>query len=352
MTVYLQKISDNKKKRHTNSLQSFRKVINKLDHSVFITDIEGTIEYVNDSAIEKTGYSEKELIGENPRILQSGEHGEAFYADLWETILSGNTWTGELINQRKTGERYIIRQTITPITDESGSPVKFIAINREISEQKLRKQRVEVLNRILRHNLRNSATVIHGYIEEIESSISGGPTRLADIIKRETQSLIQLGENARQSNELLTRTSREDSVDLSSVVYQVKEHIQTEYESMSINVETNPDDTVQADRELLTEILREVFTNAIEHTDTANPVIHLQTKAVDQHIIIRIQDNGPGIPEEELSPLNDGTETKLRHGSGLGLWLIKWGTRQLRGTVSFTNTDDGTEVKLVLPADN
>ncbi|QZA88127.1 PAS domain-containing protein [Salinarchaeum sp. IM2453] len=347
LTVFMQDTTDRQKGR--SYLQSFKSMVNELEHSVIITDTDGIIEYANTAAVEKTGYSREELQGNTPRILKSGEHKKALYADLWETILSGHKWRGELVNERKTGERYIIDQTITPVTDKSGSPIKFIAVNREISNQKLRKQRLEVLNRILRHNLRNSATVIHGYAEEIKSSIAENESRIAEIIKDEAVRLIEVGEEARQFDELLTETTQNESVNLSSVVCQIKEEFQSQDKAVDIQLNICPNDTVQADKDLLTVILREIFENAVEHNDTATPKVSVKTKRVDQHMTICIQDTGPGIPEEELRPLIDGTETALHHGSGLGLWLIKWGIRQMQGAVSFNNIDSGTKVKLVLP---
>lgn len=105
-------------------------------NAVMITDRQGTIVWVNPAFTRLTGYSSQEVIGRNPRLLSSGRQGEAFYRELWETILAGRAWEGELINQRKDGSIYTERQTITPVRDEQGRISHFIAIKYDITEWK------------------------------------------------------------------------------------------------------------------------------------------------------------------------------------------------------------------------
>jgi PAS domain S-box-containing protein len=116
-------------------LRQFKQAIEATSHSVYITDADGTIEYVNPAFETTTGYTAEEAIGRTPQILKSGEHDEEFYEELWETILAGDTWEGELVNATKGGDRYVINQTITPVTDETGEITDFVAVNRDITER-------------------------------------------------------------------------------------------------------------------------------------------------------------------------------------------------------------------------
>jgi PAS domain S-box-containing protein len=116
-------------------LRQFKEAIEATSHSVYITDADGTIEYVNPAFETTTGYTAEEAIGRTPRILKSGEHDERFYEELWETILAGDTWEGELVNATKGGNRYVINQTITPVTDETGEITNFVAVNGDITER-------------------------------------------------------------------------------------------------------------------------------------------------------------------------------------------------------------------------
>lgn len=105
-------------------------------NGITITDRQGAIQWTNAAFSELTGYTADEVRGQNPRILKSGRQSQAYYADLWSTILSGQVWHGELINRRKGGSFYIEEATITPVRDESGEITHFIAVKQDITERK------------------------------------------------------------------------------------------------------------------------------------------------------------------------------------------------------------------------
>jgi PAS domain S-box-containing protein len=89
---------------------------------------------------EITGYSSDEAIGQTPNILQSGEHDEEYYRELWETVLSGEVWEEEIVDRRKCGERYHAEQTIAPVSDETGEIDRFIAFHTGLTDRKEREQ--------------------------------------------------------------------------------------------------------------------------------------------------------------------------------------------------------------------
>ena len=104
-------------------------------NSIMVTDPKGTILWVNAAFTALTGYSAEEVLGKTPRLLKSGKHDQAFYRELWTTILSGQTWRGEFINRRKDGGHYHAEQTITPVRSEAGTITHFIGIMSDISER-------------------------------------------------------------------------------------------------------------------------------------------------------------------------------------------------------------------------
>jgi PAS domain S-box-containing protein len=105
-------------------------------NSIVITDTRGTIIWVNQAFTKNTGYAFNEAVGQNPRILKSGRHDEAFYKNMWETVLAGNVWQGEIINRYKDGQLHYEEQSITPVRDERGTITNFVVIKQDITERK------------------------------------------------------------------------------------------------------------------------------------------------------------------------------------------------------------------------
>jgi two-component system NtrC family sensor kinase len=104
-------------------------------NAIVITDSDGHIIWVNPAFTSLTGYSKQEVMGQNPRLLKSGQHKLAFYQDLWETITSGRIWRGEVVNRRKEGSHYTEEMTITPVRDAGGEITHFIAFKQDVTKR-------------------------------------------------------------------------------------------------------------------------------------------------------------------------------------------------------------------------
>ncbi len=147
-------------------------------NAIVITDREGTIEWANSAFSALTGWSLPEVIGKNPRVLvKSGEHDAAFYRQMWDTILAGKVWRGEVVNRRKDGKLRTEEMTITPLRDEQGTISHFIAIKQDITDHKtmethfLQAQRMEAIGTLaggVAHDLNNilaPVTIIAGLLK-------------------------------------------------------------------------------------------------------------------------------------------------------------------------------------------
>ncbi|MBT3341595.1 MAG: PAS domain S-box protein [Gemmatimonadetes bacterium] len=119
--------------------QGLRKLSLAVEHSpatVVITDRDGTIEYVNPAFTQITGYTTEEALGQNPRVLKSGMQSDEIYADMWQTIITGGTWRGELCNRKKSGELYWESASISPIMNDEGAVTHFAAVKEDITERR------------------------------------------------------------------------------------------------------------------------------------------------------------------------------------------------------------------------
>src|SRR5262245_46138617 len=112
-------------------------------NAIFITDREGRILWGNAAFCRMSGYSLDELTSQTPRILQSGRVTSAEYQRMWEAILSGRVWSGEIVERNKDGETYMVHQTITPLTDDRGEITHFIAVHEDITARKVAEARIE-----------------------------------------------------------------------------------------------------------------------------------------------------------------------------------------------------------------
>ncbi|NIS60490.1 MAG: PAS domain S-box protein, partial [Proteobacteria bacterium] len=120
----------------TAELKKLSVAVTQSPASVVITDNRGTIEYVNEAFSEVTGYSAEAAIGQNPRILNSGDLPESYYKNLWSTILSGRIWKGDFINRKKNGEEFWESASISPIKNDEGEITHFVAVKQDITERK------------------------------------------------------------------------------------------------------------------------------------------------------------------------------------------------------------------------
>lgn len=130
--------------RLESRLQLFEVALDSAANGIVITDIQGKIEWANVAFAEMTGYSVAESLGANPGgLVNSGQHDQAFYRQMWDTILSGQVWRGELINRRKDGSLYDEALAIAPVTGSDGSIHNFVAIKQDISEHKTAQRMIQ-----------------------------------------------------------------------------------------------------------------------------------------------------------------------------------------------------------------
>jgi diguanylate cyclase (GGDEF)-like protein/PAS domain S-box-containing protein len=115
-------------------------------NAIFITDRHGTIEWVNDAFVRLSGYRPEEALGRSPRILHSGAHTEAVYKNLWQTILAGEVWRGELIERGKDGNLYTVEQTVTPMLDRQGQVSHFVVVQENITDRKQAEEKIRFLS--------------------------------------------------------------------------------------------------------------------------------------------------------------------------------------------------------------
>ncbi|MBI5570415.1 MAG: PAS domain S-box protein [Desulfomonile tiedjei] len=181
-----------KRKRSEKVQRRLATAVEQAAEAIIITDVEGTIQYVNPAFESISGYARDEVLGRNPRVLQSGSHDQEFYKDLWDTITGGHVWTGSFINKRKDGRSIHSDTTISPVKDSSGKIVNFVAVgrdmtdHRELSKQLLHAQKMEAIGTLsggIAHDFNNLLTVVLGFTEIMLMEKNENDREYADLQK-------------------------------------------------------------------------------------------------------------------------------------------------------------------------
>lgn len=329
----------------------FKHAIEHAGHAVYITDSDGTINYVNPAFEEITGYEASFAIGQTPSILKSGRQSRKYYERLWSTITAGDIWDEELVNRRATGELFHAQQTIAPITGQGERVVAFVAIMSDQTKRIMQSQQNQVFGRVLRHNLRTELNIIDGYFGEFRSSDSADRQKFVEEIRGSIEKLVEISDKADTSLRIPFSEKRE----LQAVGTSIKDAVNTiRARYPEATVELSGLDSEHVIPGAVDIVLEELLENAIVHNDQSNPLVTIEVSVSNElqpaSLHIELVDNGPGIEESERKVIESGDESALYHGSGLGLWLVHWITTMAGGSVTLqSNEPTGTRVELVYP---
>jgi signal transduction histidine kinase len=311
-----------------------RTAIDDLGIGVLIVDDEQRIINANETAAGIFGRSKRALLGSPLGRIDD---------DIALAVADQRLTRGEGAGRRE----YAV--TASPITDSADTAVGHTVTLQDITAERQREQRLAVLNRVLRHNLRNDLNVATGYLDIVrEQTENDEHRRMLETAARNTASVITLGEKARTVERTLEGDSRgEESIELAALLDALVAEL---LESHDGHVDTDVPAalTVRCDRQLLESVCGNLVENALEHGGR-EPRVGVEARATDGTLRLVISDTGPGIPEHELRVIEQGEETDLEHGSGIGLWLVEWGATALGGTVSYETGETGTTATVTIP---
>lgn len=201
----------------------------------------------------------------------------------------------------------------------------------------------DVLNRVLRHDMRNNLNVALGHLSQLERTTSGEATEHVEDLRRTIDEMATTTEKARQIDVALAADRRsQQPIDVVPYVTDRVEAFRRAYPEAAVDLDCPDSATVHADW-LLGTVLDNLIENAVVHSD-GTPSIRLSVEQRGSYVVVRIVDDGPAIPESELDVFSAGGETPLHHSKGVGLWLVNWVVESYGGDVSFGRTDSGGNV--------
>jgi PAS domain S-box-containing protein len=309
------------------------------------TEPDTPVVYANEGFERLTGYPRERVLGRNCRFLQGEGTDEDTRDSIRAAIESEESVRTEIRNYRADGTPFWNRLTVSPVAGEDGDGVThFVGIQEDITATKRRQNLIEVLDRVLRHNLRNDMTAVMGFARAIAERSDGEVAAMAGRIFQTAADLSELTEKVRDFEAATTDPSRPGPHDATGVVESVVADLRTEYPDVEFRVDTCECEAVMA-TDRLDVALRELGTNAAEH---GAPPVEFEVWNTDGgEVAVSVHDSGPGLPPCERTVLEAGRETPLEHGSGLGLWIVNWLITAAGGELSVT-VEDGTTVTVRL----
>jgi len=333
--------------------------------AVVITDREGVILYVNPAFTLTNGFTLEEALGQTPRIMKSGRHDDAFYAEMWRQILAGQPWNGQIVNKRRDGSFYDCEVAITPVLDAHGHIVNFCGIQRDVSERVAAERELRHLHDELAetdrlkdqflaafsHELRTPLNVILGYADILHETV--GETLDADSQRFLERIIWGASHLTALINETLDLARlRMDAIrpilrnaDVAALVADTAEGFVPMAAAKQLDfVYPQSSEPVPAltDPDRVRQIISNLLDNAIKFTDRGG--IRVSLEATPDTVTIDVADTGIGIQSTDQARIfedfrqADGSATRVHGGCGLGLSLCRRLVSMLGGTIAVDST--------------
>jgi PAS domain S-box-containing protein len=334
----------------------YRAVIAASFAFVFRIDIdERKFTFVSPSVEEFLGYTAEEIDGEPIDVVIPDEQTNELAREYLDQVADGEALqVRDFPLENRDGQTVYADIRVVPIydpsvTEETRTTDDIVGVQsmvREATERRRREGLISVINRVLRHNVRNELSVINGYAEMLAEDLDGEAASKATRIVETADRLLDLSESAHEIEANRNQSPNLKPVDVVPIVDEAVQQLRTRYPDASMTVDS-PERAVAQALPRVETALWELLDNAVKHSGD-DPSVQVAMTETDDQVLITIADDGPGIPENEREVLSTGVEDPLVHGQGLGLWLAYWLVRNLNGEIQIPESDRGTTVQVRL----
>lgn len=345
--------------------------------SIVITGLDGKIEYVNPKFTDVTGYTYDEAIGKNPNILKTEHTKSEDYKEMWEIISAGKTWRGEFLNKRKDGSLYWELASISPIIDDNGKIIKYVAVKEDITARKATEDALIISEKelkeanatknmffsIIAHDLKGPLgsfvqllQLFKDNFNEISNEEKLDYLNILIGLSNKTNNLLEdlLLWSRIQMNSIDFSVQNVKLIDLANeAVDQLSQ--KAKEKNIQIEVEINNKLQVCVNANSVITVIRNILSNAIKFSHSESTV-KINARLKEKDVIIAIQDNGLGIPEENINKLFkietafSTYGTNKEKGTGLGLILCKELIQKNGGKIWLQSKEnEGTTIYFSLP---
>ena len=331
-------------------LSLHRDIVERLEDPIMLQSCEGEFRLVNDALCSFAGLSRDELLGD----------GEYEFMDA-ATATEIARQKQRVIETEQPVE-YSVEPTFTHTDKEAvfytsrypyyedGELTGTVAICRDVTDLDSRTRQLKVFDNILRHNIRNDVNVIRGRGRQLQDELDGELKAVADVIVKRANGLLTTSEKSRKITDGLSNPREPVPVDVGQIVWELAEEIAEDWPDAAIDI-SGPAQLVVSASDSIDVAIEELLINAVVHNNSDEPRVTVDLVVDEPRCILRVRDNGPGIPEFDRNVLESGGAIEtLSHGSGLGLWLVYWTITRSGGEICVDDREsDGTEITIRLP---
>ena len=346
MLLYLRDVTESKERA-----RRFESIFNQTFQFTGLLDPDGTVVEANDAALDFGGIDRESIVDRPFYEAPWWTHSDEVYEQVRSAIdRAGN---GEFVRYetevRGADGLTTIDFSVKPVTDDDDTVTLLVVEGRDISRQQQQRQHMEVMKRVMRHNMRNDLTKMRGWTQVMCDE--NDPDKRAEqfeTVERILDKWDEMTEKMKQIRQL-TQSYRGDQpkMNAADLIEDAVAPLREEHADATITTRTSDGASVQVPTALL-EAVRGLVDSAADVTDAGDITVGVES-AEDGWTEISVSDNGPGLPDMEADVLETGEETALNHGQGLGLWMVRTVITQAGGDVSIESTDEGTDVCLRLP---
>ncbi len=367
-------------------IEKFQIAVKQSANVIVFTDLQGRILFANKAFEKVTGYRFDELKGEKPSAIKSGYHTDAFYKELWTTILQGKVWQGEFYNKRKDGTFFWEKATITPVLDRDGKPKFFIAVKEDITEKKIleeelkketenankariaaekAKSEADSANQLksiflanMSHEIRTPMNAILGYTRLLlENDVNSATRDMLEIILGAGNNLLALINDILdfskiEANEITLNMVK---INLPLFFQEIKDLfiLQAEKKGLTfiITLDTNVPETITGDENRIRQIFINLIGNALKFTSDGK--IEVTIKCERDFLVCTVSDTGIGISGAKIadifSPFKqlDSAINRKYQGTGLGLAISRKLAELMDGTIT-VKSEEGKGSSFIL----
>lgn len=277
--------------------------------------------------------------------------GLGTFNEIIDSLSNNEAWAGSFELAAQYDRSVYGHGTATPIVRD-GEPIAYTGFWVDLSDQRRYEYTLRILNRVLRHNLRNDANVILGYIDSVRDEIDD-PHLVSHLetASAKMRTVVSQAETARDLESLITEKVKtaNEPVQIDTLLDQTVTKFQSQFPESDISFTHSAErDVFALADEAIEKVFAAVVENAVEHNDKETPEVDIWIEAADNHVTIYIGDNGPGVPESRRDQVFGRAEkNQVHHGQGLSLFFIDQMIEKYRGRIWIEDNEPEGAVSII-----